>query len=247
MRKIYLLLAVAFLSVMAFCFHKAYSEYSQEQEQIQIFDNLAELVEETEKEEIYLQENRKMLPDYINLYHKNNDLAGWISIEGTQINYPVMQTPDNPDYYLNHNFEKEYSRLGVPYLQENCIPDKSDNLIIYGHHIKGGVMFGALESYKSEDFYKKHKFIRFDTLMEHAVYEVTAVFRTNAYGSFRYNAFVEAEQESDFSAYINKCRLLSFYDTGTSAVYGDTLLTLSTCEYSADNSRLVIVAKKYKK
>jgi sortase B len=123
---------------------------------------------------------------------------------------------------------------------------ESDNLVIYGHHIKGGKMFGALEDYKSKSFYEEHKNIQFDTLTEQAEYEIVAVFKTVAYSSegFRYYDFVDAENEEDFNSYIGKCKELALYDTGVTAGYGDRLITLSTCEYSAQNGRLVVVAKK---
>ncbi|MEE0557654.1 MAG: class B sortase, partial [Blautia wexlerae] len=118
--------------------------------------------------------------------------------------------------------------------------------VIYGHHIKGGKMFGALEDYKSKSFYEEHKNIQFDTLTEQAEYEIVAVFKTVAYSSegFRYYDFVDAENEEDFNSYIGKCKELALYDTGVTAGYGDRLITLSTCEYSAQNGRLVVVAKK---
>lgn len=186
------------------------------------------------------------LPSTASCFLQNSDMVGWISIAGTTINYPVMQTPDNPNYYLKHNFEKEYSDLGVPYMQEDCSISDSDNLIIYGHHIKGQKMFGALEDYKSQSFYEEHKTIQFDTLTERGEYEIIAVIKTVAYSSegFRYYDFVKAESEADFTAYLDKCKELALYDTGVSAKYGDKLITLSTCEYSANNGRLVVVAKK---
>lgn len=173
-------------------------------------------------------------------------MVGWIAIDGTKLNYPVMQTKNNPNFYLKKNFEKKYSDLGVPYIQENCDILNSDNLIIYGHHIKGGKMFGALENYKSKSFYEKHKTIQFDTLTEQAEYEIVAVFKTVAYRAegYRYYDFVNAETEEAFAEYVAKCKELALYDTGVSAEYGDKLITLSTCEYSAQNGRLVVVAKK---
>lgn len=173
-------------------------------------------------------------------------MVGWISIAGTTVNYPVMQTPNDPNFYLKHNFEKAYSDLGVPYIQEDCDLAASDNLIIYGHHIKGQKMFGALESYKDKDFYEEHKSIQFDTLTEQAEYEIVAVFKTVAYSSegFRYYDFVDAEDEKAFDEYVSKCKEFALYDTGVTAKYGDKLITLSTCEYSAQNGRLVVVAKK---
>lgn len=175
-----------------------------------------------------------------------DSMVGWLSIAGTTLNYPVMQTPNEPNYYLKRNFDKEYSDLGTPYIQENCDLASSDNLVIYGHHINGGKMFGALEDYKSQSFYEEHKTIQFDTLTERGEYEIVAVFKTVAYSSqgFRYYDFVNAKNEEDFNAYIEKCKELALYETGVNAEYGDRLITLSTCEYSAQNGRLVVVAKK---
>lgn len=173
-------------------------------------------------------------------------MIGWLSIDGTGINHPVMQSQNTPNFYLKHNFEKERSDLGVAYLQENCDVLTSDNLILYGHHIRGRKMFGALESYKSKDFYEEHRTIHFDTLTEQGEYEIVAVFQTTAYSKkgFRYYDFVTAENAQEFDAYIGKCKELALYDTGVAVRYGERLLTLSTCEYSAPNGRLVVVAKK---
>ena len=192
------------------------------------------------------QEEESILPEYGELFLQNPDMVGWIKIEGTNINYPVMQTPNEPNFYLKHNFEKEYSDLGTPYVQEDCDIAASDNLVIYGHHIKGQKMFGALEEYKSQSFYEEHKSVQFDTLTQHNEYEVIAVFKTVAYSleGFRYYDFVNAENEDEFNAYVEKCKELALYDTGVTAEYGDRLITLSTCEYSAQNGRLVVVAKK---
>lgn len=106
-------------------------------------------------------------------------MVGWLSIAGTNINYPVMQTPNNPNYYLKHNFEKEYSDLGTPYVQENCDLFTSDNLVIYGHHIKGQKMFGALENYKSKDFYEEHKTINSTSNIDNSqiLQKLSAIFR----------------------------------------------------------------------
>lgn len=243
--------AVLLLGTAVFCGFQLYHHYSQLDEQTEAFENIAELVEQAKTEdndpvEIPFTEEEAILPEYGELFLQNADMVGWISIDGTEVNYPVMQTPNEPNYYLKRNFEKEYSDLGTPYIQENCDLANSDNLVIYGHHIKGGKMFGALESYKDKAFYEEHKIIRFDTLTKQAEYEIVAVFKTVAYSSagFRYYDFVDAENEEAFNAYIEKCKELALYDTGVSAEYGDRLITLSTCEYSAQNGRLVVVAKK---
>ena len=243
--------AVALLGAAAFCGWHICHHYAQVEEQTEAFAEIAEVVEnapaeEETPEDTPVSEGEDILAKYKELYLQNEDMAGWISIDGTTINYPVMQTKNNPNFYLKHNFEKEYSDLGVPYIQEDCNLAASDNLIIYGHHIKGQKMFGALEDYKSESFYETHKTIQFDTLTEQAEYEIIAVFKTVAYSAegYRYYDFVDAENEEEFNAYVGKCKELALYDTGVTAEYGDRLITLSTCEYSAQNGRLVVVAKK---
>ena len=217
---------------------------AQSIQQAHLYSDLAAVRTRDTQPEIALQSS--VQPTSRNLYLENADMVGWILIEDTNIDYPVMQTPTDPTYYLKHNFEKAYSDLGVPYIQEDCDLAASDNLIIYGHHIKGQKMFGALESYKDKDFYEEHKSIQFDTLTEQAEYEIVAVFKTVAYSSegFRYYDFVDAEDEKAFDEYVSKCKEFALYDTGVTAEYGDKLITLSTCEYSAQNGRLVVVAKK---
>lgn len=157
-----------------------------------------------------------------------------------------MQTKDDPDFYLKHAFDKSYSNYGVPYAAENCDADISDNMVIYGHHMNNGSMFSDLCKYADEDFYREHKTIYFDTLGGYGEYEVIAAFKTVAYSEsgFKYYHFVNAESEAAFDEYVAKCKELSLYDTGVSAAYGDKLITLSTCEYSQTNGRMVVVAKK---
>lgn len=183
---------------------------------------------------------------YLPLYESNPDFVGWLTIPGTHIDYPVVQTPAKPDYYLRRSFDGRYSLHGTPYVQENCMPDLSDNMVIYGHHMNDGTMFADLCRYADENFYREHSVIRFDTLEGYGEYEVMAVFKTAVYTGegFAYYRFVDAADAEDFDAYIAQCRQLALYDTGVNAVYGDRLLTLSTCEYSQPNGRMVVVARK---
>lgn len=187
------------------------------------------------------------MEQYQKLFQQNNELAGWVSIEGTNINYPVMYTPEKPDFYLKHNFEKAYSAYGVPYIAEHCSPfEPSDNILIYGHQMKNGTMFSGLLEYEDKSFYEKHKTVRFDTLAEQAEYEVIAAFKTTVYdgAGFPFYLFANAETEKAFQDYVDKCKSLSLYDTAATAQCGDKLVTLSTCEYSRKNGRFVVVAKK---
>ncbi|MDL2289589.1 class B sortase [Clostridia bacterium OttesenSCG-928-F22] len=249
------LMAGAILCLCAVLFggYMLYRHYMDEQQYTEEFENLAAVVQQAKDDkeqtsaDVPLAEDETILSEYDALYLQNQDFVGWLRIDGTTINYPVMQTPDRPDYYLKRNFEGKPSNHGVPYVSEGCdVLAPSDNIIIYGHHIKGGKMFGALMDYTKKDFYEQHKIIRFDTLMEYGEYEIVAVFRTVAYSEngFPFFRFINAENTEDFDAYIAECKRLSYYDTGVTAEYGDKLITLSTCEYSAQNGRLVIVAKK---
>ena len=167
------------------------------------------------------------------LKKRNSDVVGYLEIPDTTISYPVMQTKDEPDFYLNHDIDKNYSFYGTPYLSAYCDLEKSDNLIIYGHNINGGRMFGALTQYKDESFYKKHKDVYFTTESKEK-YEIFAVISISKH-SFPYWQFVMAQDETDYDEFINKVKQYSLYDTGITPKYGDKLITLSTCDNSRGN------------
>ena len=195
-------------------------------------------------EEMAAEEAAKAYEKYGTLYEQNNDFVGWIQIDGTNINYPVMQTPNSPDYYLKHSFEKTWSDYGVPYLDEACIIGQSNNLVIYGHHMSNGSMFCDLELYSDPAFCMDHPVIRFDTLSSFGEYEVIAVFRYNTnQETFRYDREVNMD-EGRFSWFIEQVHARELFSTGKDASFGDQLLTLSTCEYTYKNGRLVVVARK---
>ena len=195
-------------------------------------------------EEMAAEDAAKAYEKYGALYEQNNDFVGWIQIDGTNINYPVMQTPDNPDYYLKHSFENTWSDYGVPYLDEACVIGQSNNLVIYGHHMSNGSMFCDLELYSDPAFCMDHPVIRFDTLTSFGEYEVIAVFRYNTnQETFRYDREVNMD-EGRFSWFIEQVHARELFSTGKDASFGDQLLTLSTCEYTYKNGRLVVVARK---
>jgi sortase B len=245
-KALFITLAVILAAAFLFSGYQLLRYITAEQEAEEQFTGLTEQIEkplperpnETDAPEWTVQDQ------YGALFEQNPDMIGWIRIDGTVIDYPVMQTPDRPDYYLNHNFEKQYSDYGVPYAAESCLLDpQSDNITIFGHHMQSGKMFGALEGYKREAFYREHPTVRFDTRAGFGTYEVIAVFAVNP-ADFAYNAFISATSQAEFDGYVSRCKTLSFYDTGKTARHGDKLISLSTCEYSAQNSRLVVVARK---
>ena len=180
------------------------------------------------------------------LHEKNPDCVAWITIEGTVIDYPVMYRPSQKNYYLHRDFNGNHASAGALFIAENCDPDDSDNVIIYGHHMNSGKMFAALNKYKKQSFYEEHKRIVYETLNGHVTYEVMFAFTTPVYTGhdFEYYAFSKANSAEEYDAYISACRERALYDTGVTAQYGDKLLTLSTCEYSQKNGRMVVVARK---
>jgi len=194
-------------------------------------------------------EEHGILPEYADLYEKNDDLVGWIRIPGTKINYPVMQTKDDMEYYLHRDFDGDEDVNGLPFLDARCDVNKpSTNLLIYGHSMSSGAMFAGLMDYKNYEFYQEHKTIYFDTMHERGEYEVVAVFQSRvAYVdevAFRYYNFIQADTQTEFDSFISAVTQLSYYDTGIEASYGDCLLTLSTCDREITDGRLVVLARK---
>lgn len=180
------------------------------------------------------------------LHERNPDCVAWITIEGTVIDYPVMYRPNPKNYYLHRDFNGNHASAGALFIAENCDPDDGDNVIIYGHHMNSGKMFAALNQYKKQSFYEEHRRIVYETLHGQETYEVMFAFTTPVYTGhdFEYYAFSKANGAEEYDAYISACRERALYDTGVTARYGDKLLTLSTCEYSQKNGRMVVVARK---
>lgn len=194
------------------------------------------------------KETPEVLEEYKNLFNMNKKLIGWLKIDDTIIDYPVMQTSDN-EYYLEHNINQEKDRNGALFLDKDCdVLEPSTNLIIYGHHMKSGRMFGNLDDYASEKYYKEHSIIQFDTIYEKGTYEIMYVFRSRVYSEaevvFKYYQFIDCYSEQEFDSYMQEMAAMSLYDTGVTAKYGDRLLTLSTCDSTVDDGRFVVVAKR---
>lgn len=182
------------------------------------------------------------------LVQKNPDFIGWISIEGTNLDFPVMHKPDVKDFYLRHDFDGAYSNYGVPYLDEDCTlseTQRSENLIIYGHNMKTGTIFGCLTDYKKADTYSKHPVIQFDTLYDSGTYEVFAAFAIDVVEDQSFDYYNKIDMDEDqYNDFVAEVKRRSDVDSGITPVYGEDLLTLSTCEYSTANGRYVVCARR---
>lgn len=186
--------------------------------------------------------------DLAALHEQNSDIVGWIKIDDTRVDYPVMWTPNDPEFYLRRNFKKEDSTAGTPFLDASSTMPGSANWIIYGHNMKNGTMFHDIMEYENETFYKDHKTIHFDTLEGEGLYEIMAVCYTQVYNKdddvFKYYQYAQILDEETYDTYVQNVLSMSIYDTGVEAAWGDQLITLSTCEYSVEDGRFIIVAKK---
>lgn len=192
-----------------------------------------------------------MLPEMAELYAENDEIAGWIEIKGTEVDYPVMYTPDDGQFYLYRTFQKEEdpTKEGCLFIDEFCKVDPRDtNLLIHGHNMKNGTMFHSLLNYKEEDYYKEHPVITYNTLYEEEQYEIAYVFLSQVYNQdddvFKFYKFYNAANEEEYNYFTDNCKQLELYSTGVTPQFDDDLITLTTCEYTVENGRMVVVARK---
>lgn len=269
-RILYIVLMLLFSGIFVFSAVYLINYYVESQQQQEDYRNLADIVAsiqaqnatatyptdpaqtdpdssspETEPTQPVVLE---ILPEYKDLHAMNNDMVGWIKIADTKINYPVLQTDlNNKDYYIDHDFYRRARGCGAIYVREQCdVFEPSDNCTIYGHHMKDMSMFAGLDYYKNKSFWETHQTFTFDTLYEHHTYLVIAAFKTSANTGqgFSFHRFESADNEEEFNEFVDTVKELSMYDTGFTAQYGDKLVCLTTCEYTLDNGRFVVVAKR---
>lgn len=186
---------------------------------------------------------------YRDSFLANGDMAAWLSIPGTAIDYPVMWTPGDEEYYLHRGFDGKRNQNGCLILDtDSCLEPLTTNLIIHGHNMKSGAMFGTLENYKDEAFYQEHTVITLYTKEKQRNYEIIAVFRSQVYKKtdqvFKFYKFFQADTAEEFDDFYQNIKTLSLYDTGVTAEFGDCLITLSTCAYHVERGRFVVVAKE---
>lgn len=186
---------------------------------------------------------------YRDSFLANQDMAAWLQIPGTVIDYPVMWTPEDEQYYLYRAFDGSENKNGSLILDtDSCLNPLTTNLIIHGHNMKSGAMFGTLTDYETEHFYQEHKNIILYTEECQRNYEIIAVFRSQVYKKtdqvFKFYKFFQADTQEEFDDFYQNIKALSLYDTGVTAEFGDHFLTLSTCVYHVEQGRFVVVAKE---
>lgn len=203
----------------------------------------------------------EILPEYRELYALNQDITGWLTVDGTNIDYPVMQTIEDECYYLTLDFYGEYNRNGCLIMDTDSVVGTgtaafayadgtapSTNLIIHGHTMKSGDMFGNLSLYADETYGKEHRIIRFDSLYEEREYELIAVFYSQVFYAhedvFKYYKFFQADTQEEFDDWYNNIKGMSLYDTGVTAEFGDEFITLSCCAYHVEDGRFVVVGRR---
>ncbi len=195
--------------------------------------------------EEYSEERKEILEEYKGLHDKNKDLYGWIKIEDTPVDYPVMFTPEKEDFYLYKDWNKVETKSGSIFIAADTKAD-SENVIIYGHNMKSKKMFGSLKKYvNNKDYYEEHKYIQFDTLYEKGTYQIISVVETVDYPEgYRFYDHIELNSEEEFYEYIDNAKKNACYNIETTAEFGDQIITLSTCHGSSKDGRLLIIAKK---
>lgn len=202
-----------------------------------------------------------ILPEYESLYEINPNMIGWLRIDDTLIDYPVVQTPEDETEYLYLDFYGEYntngslimdtdSEVGVGTAEYDYVNGTapSTNLIIHGHTMKSGEMFGYLTKYEDEQYGMSHNIICFDSLYEHREYELISAFYTQIYypeeEAFKFYEFFQADTQAEFYDWYDNIKNLALYDTGVEALLGDEFITLSCCSYQVEDGRFVVIGKR---
>lgn len=227
-----------------------YKELFARQKEKEDFAELAELVQIEQPEQSQSDEPNTPADDepeaarrrdLAPLFSQNSDCIGWLCIPDTEVNYPVMYTPENPQKYLRRNFYGEYSQSGTPFLDGRCSMSSS-NLIIYGHNMRNDTMFGSLPKYMEQDYRQVHPVIEWETKAGCAEYAVFAVVTVKKYDDWY--SFINTADREEYDTHLEAIRSKALYCSDMMPEYGVQLLTLSTCYNSANDGRLLIIAVK---
>ena len=193
----------------------------------------------------------KVLEAYQPFLEEHPALYGWLKVEGTSIDLPVMRPLKKmeADFYLHHSFEGEDNTEGTLFVDRECkLKPRSQNIVVYGHNMRNGEMFGGLVQYENPEFLSSHRQITFDTIYEQGLYEIIAVLLTRVLNEdeqgFRYYQLFDFKKAQDYVSCQEFINQNLAYGDPVELKEGEELLMLSTCEYSQENGRLVVVAKR---
>ena len=242
MKKIKLILTIIFSIILIVSIGIISKDLIQSHKEKKANEKLVEKIEQT------TDESKGTSGKYDSLHQQNPDMVGWLSIDDTNINYPVMYTPDDIEKYLRKGFDGKYSKSGTLFLGEGW-SENANYAIIFGHHMKDGSMFGSLVKYADKKYAQTHPIINFNTLNEDRSYEVVLAFYSRVYTNqdtnvFRYYKYTDLSDEKTFNNYIAQSKASAIYQTGVDVKYGDRILVLSTCNYHTENGRFVVLAKQ---
>ena len=241
MKKLQFWQAALVFCILGFLFSagRAASSAFQSYREDQANRALLQQVQQLSDGEKYASSGR--LTRYDALYQQNNDLAGWLSFPETALDYPVMYTPEDPEKYLRMAFDGSYAISGSLFIGDGSSPDGS-NVIVYGHNMKNGTMFGGLTAYAQEDYAKAHPVFRLDTLTEEREYRVIAAFYCAAEEeeAFPYQ-YVDLTHPETFAQYLEKAGERSLWPMSFQPEFGTRLALLSTCSYQGEDGRFVVL------
>ncbi|WP_175562120.1 class B sortase [Anaerocolumna xylanovorans] len=196
-----------------------------------------------------LYDSMGRLKEFSGLLSVNEDVKGWITIDGTNIDYPVLQSgKDDPEYYLHKNLDRKTDKAGSIFLDINSsVEENTQNMLIYGHNMKStDNMFHYLIKYNDLAYYRKHPVITFDTLYHKGQWKIISIFKADANINDDFFDFTRTrfESDTDFLEYVYQLRIRSIYNIPVDMNEKDQIITLVTCSYELDNYRTVIVARK---
>lgn len=222
-----------------------YNKQEQKSQEISITEETSNK-NKTKKEE---KANIQIKSEFKSLIENNKDIFGWITIEGTAVDYPVVQSENN-GFYLNHNFNKEEDKKGAIYIDfRNNLDGKDDNYIIYGHKIRDGTMFSDLTKYVEKEtfkeYFKNNNIIIFSSLYTDMKWKIFSVHVVDL-DKEDYHLYTKYKNRDKYLEFLNNAKEKSLVKSDVELDKNDKIITLVTCNFWYKNSRVFIHAKLIK-
>lgn len=238
--RLVLVVSIAVAGYSGFQLYKGIKDYRDSEN---AYQNLAQNTEGQTEETIVTDQGERhnfTKANFEALAEINPDVVGWLSLEDTVINYPIVQGSDN-EYYLHHLFTKEYNNTGCIFMDVDNAKDFSDlNTVLYAHHMRNGSMFAELEGYRDQEYYDTHRELVLQTPSGNYLVEPFAGLLTDGYSDYIQIGFQDGDS---FLSYVNQMRSQSTFQSDVTITAEDRILTMSTCRYDVDNGRYAVFAK----